>query len=136
MLLSNIDRLLAIWQQLHPNEWFDSNDPRNGDTPLQPFHTDSSNNIWTSNRCQFTKDLNYTYENLEEPSQPAKSDISDVTGSENLAKLRKRINLLYGTTRQALQKNKEKTEGNKNDYVINIVYDRYRIQSYLGHVRY
>ena len=120
---SNIDRLLAVWQLFNPDKWFaDPKDSENGGTPLQPFHTDASSSTWTSDLCRQIEDLNYTYRDLAFPPKP--DDSGDVEG-ENLAKLRRHINLLYGTTRKALLNDGKDTKGNQNDYLINIVYDRY-----------
>ena len=118
---SNIDRLLAVWQILNPKKWFHPSDRLNGDTPLQPFHVDVSSNTWTSDLCKYTRDLNYTYDDLAFPPKP---ELSGTVEDEYLAKLRKHINSLYGTTRKALLNDGIDTEGNKNDYLINIVYDR------------
>jgi hypothetical protein len=58
-----MDRLLAIWQKLHPGKWVteqflgDSTlgDPlyllQNGNTPLLPFLRDEKH-FWTSNDCE------------------------------------------------------------------------------------
>ena len=118
---SNVDRLLAVWQILNPEKWFDPSDPLNGDTPLQPFHVDDSSHTWTSNLCRDTGHLNYTYNDLAFLPKP---DLRGTVEDEYLAKLRKHINSLYGTTRKALLNYGMDTEGNKNDYLINIVYDR------------
>ena len=77
---SNVDRLIALWQILHDNSWFDGTDPRdedpgtfaiqrgNRDTPqdiLRPFRKNSHGDYWTSVDAREVTALGYTYPGLE-----------------------------------------------------------------------
>jgi hypothetical protein len=58
---SQIDRIYAIWQAAHPNEWdYDTA----GKQPLYPFRYPRPTNdyrYWTVDDCQNTSELGYTY---------------------------------------------------------------------------
>ena len=145
----NVDRQAAIFQTLNSNLWFDqpeSDDPNPTD-PLQPFHYDTQNSTYTSDMVRDWTKFNYTYDNLVPPTQP--SDGSDAVQPQMLlavqpqpavqhaqsvpvhhaisavhqSTLKRTLNGLYGNTRKDLL-NAPGIHGLKNDYIINIVYDR------------
>ena len=77
---SNIDRLIAIWQILHEDSWFDGSDFRDEDMgtfaidrshsdkpqdPLRPFHKNGSGDYWTSADAREVTALGYSYPGLE-----------------------------------------------------------------------
>ena len=77
---SNVDRLIAIWQVLHEDSWFDGKDIRDQDTgsfaidtahpdkpldPLRPFHKNFDGDYWTSADAREVTALDYTYPELE-----------------------------------------------------------------------
>lgn len=94
-------RILAIWQYLNPDKWFDDRvegDPKPTD-PLLPFHKDSQRSVNSSNDTQHWERLGYIYPEL------------------------------FGTTSIELKDPEERVPGiggdNFQDYIINIQYDRY-----------
>ncbi|KAI4093348.1 MAG: hypothetical protein LQ344_002936 [Seirophora lacunosa] len=74
---ANVDRLLAIWQALHPNSYVEpSNEPIGSaaiaqgtlidvNTPLKPFHNDSNGNFWTSATVADITSLGYSYPEIQ-----------------------------------------------------------------------
>lgn len=70
---SNVDRLLAIWQDLFPTQthkWLDSgagSDNDNGpETHLYPFSSDTKGTAFTSVTCSYKqKEFGYTYPELQ-----------------------------------------------------------------------
>lgn len=133
----NVDRLATIFQALHENMWFDSASGV-GDVPLDPFHRDASNTPWTSNSCRDWKaSFKYDYDDFTVPGQPAgvaprsstlRSSSGDAPRDDerDLPTLKKRINEKYGVVRREIM-NSPSMRGRENDYVINIVYDRYAL---------
>ena len=80
ILLSNVDRQLAIWQFLHEDAWFDISDKREVDggtfaipagtvdkptDELKPFHKDANGKCYTSDDVRYIQDLGYTYPLLD-----------------------------------------------------------------------
>lgn len=75
---TNVDRILAIYQAAHPDEWvsqsveaassmwYTSGTVTDGNTSLQPFRPRAKSGFWTSNALRSTRALNYTYEGLGE----------------------------------------------------------------------
>ncbi|KAH6908112.1 tyrosinase [Coprinopsis sp. MPI-PUGE-AT-0042] len=72
---ANIDRLIALWQELNREEWWQRADIKNrhGDvigheTPedwLKPFHRDEQGTKFTSNNCRDFFQFGYTYPELQ-----------------------------------------------------------------------
>ncbi|KAI1191479.1 tyrosinase [Nemania serpens] len=96
----NIDRLFAIWQSLNPDKWFETDVQRffdqkivgsgtliTNETPLRPFHKDTTGTVWTPEDTRDWFKLGYTYPEL--PTRKVDS-----------TKLRKMINDTYGMTRK------------------------------------
>lgn len=129
IVLSNIDRLAAIFQTLHPSMWMD---PILAKAPLDPFHQDDENTSWTSNACQDWKaSLNYDYDDLAVPDAPSDAarsaaDSTSETAAEStdLRALKRKINQKYGGLQHAVGDSEDISGAKKNDYVINIKYDR------------
>lgn len=119
----NIDRLCAMWQALNWNTWFNKpepNDPAPSE-PLHPFHYDTQSNSWTSDRSRDWRLLKYQYDDLKDmpPGEPT---------PEFQASLRRRINDLYPSTSSVVADTGYSLEHNFfNDYIINVVYDRYAL---------
>jgi len=73
---ANVDRLVAIWQALHPDEYVQPTVNAGGtyylpagsidteDTPLAPFHRDNATNMWTAATARDTNAFGYTYPEL------------------------------------------------------------------------
>ena len=123
--ISNIDRLLAIWQTLYWDKWFDR--PRYGDpspdSPLLPFHDDAKNNKWNSTKCRDWKQLNYDYDDLVPQGGPVANE------TKYFEDVRARIKRLYPGTSDRIKDTAGYTShDNKfHDYIINVTYDRYAL---------
>lgn len=67
--ISQIDRLLAIWQATHPESWFDGKQgEEDAKKPLVPFTFDrkaGKNGSWTSMNVKNTAVFGYTYPDIE-----------------------------------------------------------------------
>ncbi|KAI6760465.1 hypothetical protein HG530_009325 [Fusarium avenaceum] len=150
-----IDRLLAIWQCLYPNLWFDKeqsgvSDPVNLKTlnvaddketdPLEPFHrkdNDPEKEVWTSQACRDWTDMNYQYDDLAELAQEIVRKHGEFDEEEYKNELHAHINNLYPATGHLIQSMMECQNSPEdlhvsyadteswNDYIINVVYDRY-----------
>ena len=135
----NVDRQAAIFQTLNPSLWFDqpeSDDPSPTD-PLEPFHYDTHNSTYDSNMVKDWTKFNYTYDNLSQPAsgstngqpetllaaQPQSHSATHSTNISHHSTLKRALNSQYGNTRRDLLHAPE-IQGRKNDYIINIVYDR------------
>ena len=76
--------------------------------------------VWTSERARMWSDLKYQYDDLTTP--PAGS--GELLGQSDPTELRKQINQQYGSLRSKFFDVGEGFKGKKNDYIINLVYDR------------
>jgi hypothetical protein len=117
--------------------------PGKGFAPLNPFHQDTAGTPWTSNACRnWRTSLKYDYDDFTVPGPPADSAAAppvtppavlslatDSTSASppdvlrDLSALKRRINEKYGIARRELNRSPG-IDGHKNDYVINIIYDR------------
>lgn len=106
ILDSNVDRLFAIWQAIHPKEkaeryWFRY--PEDARKELKPFRKDEAGTYWNSDDVYDTTKLGYTYSDL-----PKSRGSQDGTGSDlddqQLSDLKTRCNQAYGATRSCQQK--------------------------------
>lgn len=73
---ANVDRLVALWQALHPDEYVQPTLNEGGtyylpggsidteDTPLAPFHWDNATTMWTAATARDTTAFGYTYPEL------------------------------------------------------------------------
>jgi hypothetical protein len=102
---SNLDRLYAIWQTLHPEEWFKADTTRifnqetigmgkiiTNKTAFRPFHKDEAGTLWTPNDARDWFKLGYTYPELKRWDYATDQD-------QTLA-LHEYINNSYGVTRR------------------------------------
>ncbi|KAF2445573.1 Di-copper centre-containing protein [Karstenula rhodostoma CBS 690.94] len=99
----NVDRLLAMWQALNPNEWVENfttpsptfyspaNYDVNGSTALKPFHRDDSGKFWTSDSIRDHTIFGYTYLDLLDLPKNTSLNARGVSTS-----LIARVNALYG----------------------------------------
>ena len=111
-----------MWQALNPKLWFDNpqkDEPKPSDS-LMPFYQDEKRNPWTSDACRYVMELHYSYRDLQETEKGGK----EVEGVGSLDELRKRINKQYGSARSRMLSDTSGTTGLKNDYIVNVVYDR------------
>ncbi|KAF4990549.1 hypothetical protein FGRMN_8410 [Fusarium graminum] len=151
-----IDRLLAIWQALYWDLWWDSEEPENPDpnpeepyepdaTPndlLEPFHTKSNGSqtdVWTSNDVRNWTKLGYQYDDLD-PKPSALNDDGTLNEEQYKIELDSYIHKTYpgsaqvvGTIRTMrgirIPKGLSEEEGDAfKDYIINIQYDRYALR--------
>lgn len=93
-----IDRVLAMWQALNPDEYVTTEVQAQGtyairqgsemgpDSPLPPFHKSANGSFWTSNDARDWKVFGYTYPELGE--------------NYTLDTLRESINILYDPRRE------------------------------------
>ncbi|KAL2846033.1 hypothetical protein BJX68DRAFT_268890 [Aspergillus pseudodeflectus] len=101
----NLDRLYAIWQTLHPEEWFKADTTRifnqetigmgkiiTNKTAFRPFHKDEAGTLWTPNDARDWFKLGYTYPELKRWKYATDQD-------QTLA-LHEYINNNYGVTRR------------------------------------
>jgi tyrosinase len=113
---SNVDRLIAIWQILHDDQWFVDEDVRNKEQGnfflefahpgratdnLRPFHN-SDGKYFTSNDVREVTKLGYTYKGLERWLHKGSDGSYDKTA--HLAQLRESLLLDYGSSWNAAQK--------------------------------
>lgn len=78
---AQVDRLLAIWQALHPDSYVESSKEPIGsaalapgaqtdvNTPLKPFHSDTGGNFWTSAGVTNVERFGYSYPEIQGKSQ-------------------------------------------------------------------
>jgi tyrosinase len=120
---SNVDRLIAIWQTLHIDSWFDGSDPRDkdggtfailpgtADKPtgkLRPFHKtplageEPNDAYWTSQDCREVTALGYTYVGLEKWHY-LKSDRT-YDRDAHIAALSRQLNIDYNSAWSAAEK--------------------------------
>ena len=123
---SNVDRLLAMWQALNWDMWFDRRDEYPDDPtpsdPLLPFHHDTVGQSWTSELCRDWRKSNYQYDDLRDMPKGKPTP-------EFQVELRKHIAELYPSTSFHLKAAESfpTDQDTFNDYVINVVYDRYAL---------
>ncbi|KAJ4245277.1 hypothetical protein NW762_014147 [Fusarium torreyae] len=151
----NIDRLLAMWQCLNWEAWFDKApynqnvervDDKKKEDPLLPFHREKTNDpttgYWTSVDVRDWTKLNYQYDDLiPQPGAiiPGKDVLDEKQFKVDLAK---HIEKIYPSARKywkAVFESKKKDDNEDffgpnntrdetwNDYVINVIYDRYAL---------
>ena len=101
---SNVDRLLAMWQDLYDTkyaQWLKSPPANEGDNPkswLAPFHTNSSGDEYDSIECSYQqKTLGYTYPELQKWLPVYKTD-GQFDPEKFKRMLRANIELRYSTT--------------------------------------
>ncbi|KFY12493.1 hypothetical protein V491_06774 [Pseudogymnoascus sp. VKM F-3775] len=129
---ANVDRQVAIFQAYNPTLWF--NDIPQAEfakptDPLYPFQYDTDGNYWSSEMCRDWKRLSYDYDIPAQRSSggvPSLLALSAETEDTNRSSFNLMLNGRYGHTRKALQAATE-INGRENDYIINIIYDRYAL---------
>jgi len=150
MVRSNMDRMIAIWQALHDESWFDPG--RTVDTPsthLRPFHKDEGGTYWDSNAAREVTPHGYTYPMLEKWLHRKPDGTYDKVG--HLKAINETLTAVYNSSRSAAEKadltaDPGQTEGLKlmslsamlkaapdrdapldrtvDDYIVNIIYER------------
>ncbi|KAL8800820.1 MAG: hypothetical protein Q9200_007127 [Gallowayella weberi] len=92
---TQVDRLLAIWQALHPDSYVEASTEPIGsaaiaqgaqtdvNTPLKPFHSDNAGTFWTSAGVANVEKLGYSYPEIQGKSQ---------------SEIKAAVNALYATT--------------------------------------
>lgn len=124
----NVDRLLHLWQCSNPGNWFrQKGDGVVDDGPQQdlvPFHPSSDvDDFYNSNMVRYVDALNYTYDYMEE--------ITDAFGDLVPDKSYDYINKLYGPEEKYFKSHKKNL-----DPVINVIYDRYVLETLSQHCFY
>lgn len=105
----NVDRLFAMWQTLYPNAYgasqvaphdtwtISAGTTQNADSPLTPFHKDTSGNFWTTNQVKnWASTFHYTY-----------PEFSDSDGSKGA--IASYVNKLYGPSATATAGSSKRT---------------------------
>ncbi|KAH8660069.1 common central domain of tyrosinase-domain-containing protein [Xylariales sp. PMI_506] len=149
----NIDRLLAFWQVLNWAAWWDTPEPEHVNPnvpdptpsdPLTPFHTTNGGNpktgFWTSEEARDWTKLYYQYDDLR-PKPDAILPNGTLNEEKYIEDLQAYIQATYPSTleyvRQVSADERIKRGGffgphnssdaSWNDYLINVVYDRYAL---------
>lgn len=121
-----------MWQALNWDMWFDGShnvdqhdkpkDHTKPSDPLLPFHwSEDITDKWTSDRARDWRNCHYQYDDLKDmpPGLPT---------AEFKASLRQHITQLYPSTSAKVREMGFSLEGHTfNDYIINVVYDRYAL---------
>ncbi|KAJ5589654.1 Di-copper centre-containing protein [Penicillium hordei] len=116
---NNIDRLTAMWQILNWEKWFDDTYSKpTKDNKLTPFHKDANRNFWKSDDVRDWRALGYEYEILQERTHDSMDDRKKIL--ENIAEL-------YGNPTKNLFDGLPKNDGDRDDFVITVVYDKYAL---------
>lgn len=156
-LISQIDRLLAIWQSLYPKLWWDQKEPTlpdkdnvtddTEDDYLYPFHDtddgDMYSGYWTARKCRDWTKLNYHYDDLMDLSQNALNPDKTLNEPKFQRLLQAYIHKTYPCTEyliRDIQDNQHAhipvgltpdipdiSDNSWKDYVINVRYDRYAL---------
>ncbi len=115
--LSNVDRLIAIWQILHEDSWFNGEDRRDEDEGtfaiqkghrdrpqdiLRPFHKNSQGDYWTSADAREVTALGYTYPGLEKWNYTKPDGSYDK--ERHIEVTTRRLNLEYNSAWSAAEK--------------------------------
>ncbi|KAF4981580.1 hypothetical protein FZEAL_2646 [Fusarium zealandicum] len=147
---AQIDRLLAMWQCLNWDSWFNDPEPGKGNAPddkpddyLYPFHdveNGTEDDYCTANKCRDWTVLNYQYDDLMDLSRSALNKDKTLNESKFKCLLRAYIHKIYPTTQHLLDdidhtfgfhipKGLRPGSSDKAwyDYIINVVYDRYAL---------
>ncbi|KAL8911450.1 MAG: hypothetical protein Q9171_003383 [Xanthocarpia ochracea] len=107
-----VDRLLAIWQALHPDSYVESSNELIGsatiargaqtdvNTPLRPFHSDKNGTFWTSAGVVNVENLGYSYPEIQGKSQ------SEVKAA---------VNALYTTSSGVTITRRDNVKGHNNE---------------------
>ena len=85
-----------------------------------PFYQDEKRTPWTSDACRDVTKLHYSYRDLQKTEKECK----EPQGVGILDELRKSINQQYGLARKKILSDTSGTTGLKNDYIVNVDYDR------------
>lgn len=92
---ANVDRLLAIWQALHPDSYVEpSNEPTGSaaiaqgartdvHTPLKPFRSDTNGDFWTSDSAADVTRFGYSYPEIQ---------------GKSVAQVKEAVNALYASS--------------------------------------
>ncbi|SCV31922.1 uncharacterized protein FFFS_03045 [Fusarium fujikuroi] len=121
----NVDRQFAIYQNNNgKDQWFTGATKDTDPSPkdhLYPFHTDTKFKHWNSNDVRDWTTLGYTYPDL--------APETDSSGTAPLELVQKRLTEKYGVLRRVLHEvgSTQNIEGLDNDYVINIIYNRFAL---------
>ena len=120
---------MAIWQTFNELLWFNKPDPDVDPTPdsaLRPFHHDTENRAWTSNKCRDWRKLNYDYDDVA-PAPGLDLNKSE-DKIEHVNNLRTYVDKLYPGTTEIIREVPRPGYVGKDqkftDYIINVLYDR------------
>ncbi|MCJ1266573.1 hypothetical protein MMC22_006458, partial [Lobaria immixta] len=137
----NVDRQFAIWQTLNPTSWFTREDKPYGcsskanadsldtqTTPLTPFHSDAQGSFYNSNSIRDWTKLGYSYPELQ-PWLTEYNPSGVFDRHRYIKAIQRQINYLYDSTRRlVLGSPWAKIGGLQNDYIINVIYERFAMK--------
>ncbi|KAK3320228.1 hypothetical protein B0T19DRAFT_479192 [Cercophora scortea] len=128
---ANIDRLLALWQTVNPNSWFEGDASPSATDKLTPFHHKFASgkvDYFNSDDVRDWTNFGYTYDALERKP--------DETDAEYIKRINVYISNTYSSnTSDVLVGDKGKlftgdlkvTDHTYDDYLIDVLYDRYAL---------
>jgi tyrosinase len=131
---ANVDRLIAIWQGIHPSEYtfggtYRTNSARYGvaagtsfsaTTGLKPFYRPDKKNFWTSSTAKSTKAFGYTYPEIRD---------WEMSSTELQRSLISKVNQLYGSNSLASTNSlRRRDDGTVTQYMAEISVDREDLQ--------
>lgn len=108
---TNLDRLFAMWQTIHPDSWITPQPARvasyttlagqivDSSTPLTPFYANDDGVFWDSNMVRDPKVFNYNY--AETMGQAFMGQPSSQSGASAQRQVKAAINRLYGNSSPA-----------------------------------
>jgi tyrosinase len=126
----NVDRQLAMWQTLNPTKWFDNIGPNDAGPKyrLEPFHK-ADGQVYTSDDVKDWTKLGYQYDNLEKRASrfqrvASTQQAMEASHEDIQASIRHSVNMHLNVSRHAVLEASE-VAGKNNDYLVNVIYDRY-----------
>ncbi|KXS95512.1 hypothetical protein AC578_4625 [Pseudocercospora eumusae] len=142
LLHTNLDRLFAIYQVLHPNTWvepmpaevasywFKVGDVMDANSPLEPFSKDTVGTKWTSNMVGSTEQFGYTYpETASKNADDVRRAVNQLYGGNAAAggPMRKRDPLQAATHEEVEAAAGMMVDGNIRDYAANIISNKHAL---------
>jgi len=100
---ANIDRLLALWQAIYPDDYVEPNFNPYGsyyqpvdqvdtiNTPLAPFHSSNGSTMWTAATARDTAAFGYIYPEIID---------WNISATDLAAQVRQKVNLMYSPLAQ------------------------------------
>lgn len=128
-----VDRAFAMWQIMNPSSFVvpepaiystftqSSGQTQDMNTPLKPFHSDTSGNFWTSNTVRNIPTFGYAY-----------PETAQINGNNVTEQVITAINRLYGPSASSpgLRRRQEATvSGTRIEWIANIRVEKYALEA-------